>query len=268
MNIAIQDFSCRAGHFDPTVASGVSKGNWTYKARSYHFILLEKATKVTIGEETLSLPIGSLLCVRPGESYTVQLPCSAYYVLLEVTSEAQEAYLNTWPRSLVLCDPDGCAELMRNVAMAEQEGKIRQLIASVMLLSEMLEQECRIQQEASRVPTEKTRETIRRGMEYMDQHFREKCTLNEVAAHVGRSAIYFHDTFEEVTGESPYEYITRLRLNEAKRLLVFTNEEPAEIAVRCGYGSQSYFNYVFKKATGVTPLTYRREQNVCTYMME
>lgn len=264
MNISIRDFSCRAGHFDPTVANGTARGVWTYKARSYHFVLLERATKVTVGDEALSLPAGALLRVSPGENYTVQLPCSAYYVLLEVTDEAQASYLNAWPRSMVLCDAEQCAALMRDVAMAEQEGNGRRLISSVMLLSEMLEQERRIQQEVSRVPTEKTRETIRRGMAYMKEHFREKCTLGEVAAYVGRSAIYFHDTFEEVTGESPYEYITRLRLDEAKKLLAFTSEEPANIAVQCGYGSQSYFNYVFKKAMGVTPLTYRREQNVCT----
>ena len=263
MNISIRDFSCRAGHFDPALASGATRGSWTYTTRSYHLILLERTTRVTIGEETLSLPMDSLLCVHPGETYTVQLPCSAYYVLINTQDEAHKAYMNTWPRTLVLCDAEGCAALMRDIAMAEQEGNARKLISSVMLLSDILEQERRIQRDATRVPTEKTRETVRRGIEYMDEHFREKCTLNEVAAYVGRSAIYFHDTFEEVTGESPYEYITRLRLDEAKRLLAFTSEEPADIAVQCGYGSQSYFNYVFKKAMGITPLTYRREKNNC-----
>jgi AraC-like DNA-binding protein len=200
------------------------------------------------------------VCVRPGETYTVQLPCSAYYVLIGTEDEKHREYLNAWPRTMVLCDADRCAALMRDIAMAEQEENARKMISAVMILADILEQERRIQQDATRVPTEKTRETVRRGIEYMDAHFREKCTLSEVASYVGRSAIYFHDTFEEVTGESPYEYITRLRMNEAKRMLAFTNEEPSDIAVRCGYGSQSYFNYVFKKAMGVTPLTYRREK--------
>ncbi|MBO5898485.1 MAG: helix-turn-helix transcriptional regulator [Clostridia bacterium] len=263
MDISIRDFSCRAGHFDPTLASGATRGGWTYTTRSYHFILLERTTRVTIGDETLSLPMDTLLCVRPGETYTVQLPCSAYYILVGTEDESHKTYLDSWPRTMVLCDAERCAALMRDIAMAEQEENVKKVISAVMILSDILEQERRVQQDASRVPTEKTRETVRRGIEYMDAHFREKCTLEEVASYVGRSAIYFHDTFEEVAGESPYEYITRLRLNEAKRLLAFTSEPPADIAVRCGYGSQSYFNYVFKKAMGITPLTYRRENNKC-----
>ncbi len=261
MKISIRDFSCRAGHFDPAIASGVTRGFWTNTAKTHQFILIERDTRVTVGEEEISLPAGSLLYIRPEETYQVKLPCSAYYVLLDVEPDVREMYFDAWPRAIVLCDAERCAVLMRDVAMAEQENNARRLIAALMHLSELLEQERRIRETATRVPTEKTMKTIRLALSYMEEHFREKCTLNDVAAHVGRSTIYFHDTFEEVTGVSPYEYITRLRLEEAKRMLAFTDEEPADIAVQCGYGSQSYFNYVFKKALGITPLAYRRENN-------
>ena len=51
MNISIRDFSCRAGHFDPALASGATRGSWTYTTRSYHLILLDR----TLSPELLIL---------------------------------------------------------------------------------------------------------------------------------------------------------------------------------------------------------------------
>jgi AraC-like DNA-binding protein len=104
----------------------------------------------------------------------------------------------------------------------------------------------------------KMRDSLRAGLAYIQEHYREKCTLNEIAAHAGRSPIYFHDVFQQVMGVTPYEYIAQLRLAEAKRRLTMTDEDPVDIAQSCGFCSQSYFNFVFKKAMGMTPLNYRR----------
>jgi iron complex transport system substrate-binding protein len=106
--------------------------------------------------------------------------------------------------------------------------------------------------------SQKTQQAVRLGLAYIREHFREKCTLKEIAAASGRSPIYFHDVFKEIMNVTPYEYIAELRLEEAKRQLTLTDLDPAIIAEQCGYCSQSYFNFVFKKSTGMTPLHFRR----------
>ena len=63
--------------------------------------------------------------------------------------------------------------------------------------------------------------------------------------------------FRQVTGMTFKEYLNRVRVEEAERLLTNTDYPIIDIAVACGYRDQSYFTTVFKKYTGLTPRQYR-----------
>jgi AraC family transcriptional regulator len=86
-------------------------------------------------------------------------------------------------------------------------------------------------------------------------------SLSELATLVGLSAEHFCRAFSQSTGLPPHRWLTRLRLERARVLL----EQPgpvsvAEIASAAGYSDPSYFARAFKRATGATPLAYRRER--------
>ena len=85
-----------------------------------------------------------------------------------------------------------------------------------------------------------------------------KNTLEDVAKSVNLSPIYFHKLFSQTTGQTPYEYLLENHLHIAKDLLLCSNKSFTEIAFECGFTSQSYFNYVFKKQVGVTPKQYKK----------
>ena len=68
----------------------------------------------------------------------------------------------------------------------------------------------------------------------------------------------FHNIFSAAVGKTPYEYLTRLRLEEAKRLILMGELSMSEIAEQCGFSSTSYFIQVFHKTAGVSPDKYRR----------
>ena len=68
----------------------------------------------------------------------------------------------------------------------------------------------------------------------------------------------FHDVFIEACGVAPMRYLNRLRLQRAHELLRSSNDGLGQIAIRCGFQSQAYFNRVFKKAFGETPGRLRR----------
>ena len=68
-----------------------------------------------------------------------------------------------------------------------------------------------------------------------------------------------HKLFTEYYGITPSDYILKIRISAAKQLLITKDDSIARIAADCGFSSQSYFNYSFKKQTGLSPLKYRKK---------
>lgn len=99
---------------------------------------------------------------------------------------------------------------------------------------------------------------IRKAISYIDLNITSPITTEELAKHVNLSPTYFHNIFKEYMGITPLEYITTLRLNFAKKHLLETNESIADIAYMHGFSSLSYFSYIFKKNTGVSPVQFRK----------
>ena len=88
---------------------------------------------------------------------------------------------------------------------------------------------------------------------YMD------CSLsaNDVSAHVGISPSYFSSLFNELLQESFSSYLNRIRVEQAKGMLMVTDIPVKEIGFRCGFNSANVFGRVFKKYTGQSPKQYR-----------
>ena len=78
--------------------------------------------------------------------------------------------------------------------------------------------------------------------EYIDQHFREPLTLQELGEALHASPYYLSHVFKEASGYSPMQYLTRRRIGEAQNLLVETDLPIARIAEQVGYDTQNYFN--------------------------
>ena len=72
------------------------------------------------------------------------------------------------------------------------------------------------------------------------------------------SVTYFSETFKTETGKGFSEYLTELRINEAKELLERGDMNVREVAARVGYRSANYFSRVFHRITGTTPSEYER----------
>lgn len=258
MNIVINNFSCAAGMFDNQYTTSSERAATTHVTDSYELLLFDNKGTIAIGDESFTVESGMLVRLNPGETCRVLSRSRVHYLCFNEDGEAIIKYLLECPRTLSLRAPQRLTELIEELSVADDAQDADAVMIAALGISTFLKKELVQIRTSERKLTTKTMNSIDMAVEYMEEHFREKCSLNEVAAHVGRSPIYFHDTFEEVVGKSPCEYITDLRLREAKKLLAFTDTEPAEVAEKSGYGSQSYFNYAFKKALGITPLTYRR----------
>lgn len=96
------------------------------------------------------------------------------------------------------------------------------------------------------------------AVEFMEQHFSEDITLEQLAELTGVSLQHFCRIFRAQTGMRPMEYLARRRVSEAKRLLGSTGKSVAEIAEMTGYRDPTYFGAVFRRYEGTTPTEYRR----------
>ena len=93
---------------------------------------------------------------------------------------------------------------------------------------------------------------------YIDSNFEEKLSLENIANHACFSKYHFHRTFKECYGKTPLEYLTYLRMKNAKVLLA-SQLSTKEVCDRVGYESVSSFVKLFKKMEGVTPSAFSHD---------
>ncbi|HEX6468231.1 MAG TPA: helix-turn-helix transcriptional regulator [Streptosporangiaceae bacterium] len=87
--------------------------------------------------------------------------------------------------------------------------------------------------------------------------FSEPITIDDMARSAMYSRFHFSRVFREVTGVSPGQFLTTVRIQEAKRLLLTTSLTVKEITVRVGYSSVGTFSAKFKDFVGMSPTAYR-----------
>ena len=95
--------------------------------------------------------------------------------------------------------------------------------------------------------------------EYLEQHYAEKITLDELSKQFFINKYYLTRVFKEHFGQSITAYLTSLRITHAKQLLRFSDKSVEKIGLECGLGQLHYFSRVFKEVEGVAPSVYRSQ---------
>ena len=98
---------------------------------------------------------------------------------------------------------------------------------------------------------------IMRAVRYIDVHFREELTLEDVAREVGVSPSYFSAQFHKVIGQTFKSYLVEVRLGYAANLIAGSDGRIAEICQSAGFGDFANFSRAFKKTYGMSPAAYR-----------
>ncbi|MFF9555755.1 helix-turn-helix domain-containing protein [Streptomyces albus] len=102
------------------------------------------------------------------------------------------------------------------------------------------------------------RAAVRAGIALMRQRLADPLALAEIAAEAHLSVFHFIRVFRAATGQTPYRYLTRLRIERAQELLTTTDLPLAHIAQRCGFASPGSLSSAFLAHVGVRPSAYRR----------
>lgn len=109
-----------------------------------------------------------------------------------------------------------------------------------------------------KLPIEGMSKDVFRCIQYISQHPNEAILVDDVAAYIKRSRSYITKKFKEELGFDISSFIMRCKLEEARSLLTYTDKPLSEISSYLCFSSQSYFQNVFKKKYGMTPMQYRK----------
>jgi AraC family transcriptional regulator len=94
--------------------------------------------------------------------------------------------------------------------------------------------------------------------EYIHAHMDQKISLADLATCLHLSVPHFERMFRTTTHQPPYRYVLEIRLERARVLLRRTRLTVAEVALQCGFSSQSHFTAHFTRHTGVSPARFAR----------
>ena len=99
---------------------------------------------------------------------------------------------------------------------------------------------------------------LQTAKQYLHAYMHLPLNILEVAKHASFSEFHFIRCFTSCFGVSPYQYLTHIRVEKAKELILNHNYPLAEVAAICGFGDECIFSKVFKKQFGMPPGVYRK----------
>lgn len=139
------------------------------------------------------------------------------------------------------------------VVQARQHEAVVKLLTIFAQHLAMLSNQVIVQQENAEPPV------IAKAKEFITEHQTENLRLGHVARAVNTSTFYFCKMFKKETGINFTDYLSRVRIEKSKNLLLNPNLRVSEIAFEVGFQSLTHFNRVFKKILGQSPTEYRSQ---------
>lgn len=112
----------------------------------------------------------------------------------------------------------------------------------------------------------KPNDTIRDIISYVNDHYKEKISLDNIAAQTGFSREYFCRFFKQHMGVTFLQYLNEVRISHAGRLLMNTDMSVAEVMRTSGFTNQTIFNRTFKELYGMTPRHARNSSSEDKYL--
>lgn len=100
-------------------------------------------------------------------------------------------------------------------------------------------------------------EPVTAALKFMETQYHRFLTLEQIAAEAGMSKYHFCRLFVKHTGVTPIHHLTKIRIEEASRLLRQTRQPVAAVAAATGFDNSSYFGKVFRKLMGASPQQFR-----------
>lgn len=242
-----------------------SKGPSVYKRRKlehYALFVIVKGTAILSADTKLHVfSPDSVVFGRPGQFVWIEseLPPEGriYALYFDLEEVPDRSFPLAGQLQVALGEEDAalCAELAGHWRSANGLMRMRSQAAFYELL-------CAIVRSASLENAEGLKGDLARIKQYMEQHYREEITIEQLADEMNVSARHFRRLFKDAYKISANEYLTQLRISRAKQLFSGTEEQFSDIACQVGYPNETHFRRMFKQQVGMPPALYTRNRKI------
>lgn len=202
-----------------------------------------------------------VICAKPGQIRHTRLPFKCYYIHM---------ILNTGTLYDILADTPVFIEAKRSAeyrkifeglnkhSNSPLESDRIKMFSLILELIYLLDKDSKKQIHRDMLKNGNY-EIIENVIKYIKENLTSDLSLNAVASYASLSPIHFHNCFKAATGKTLHEYVEEQRIKKAAGLLGSTDATLTEISYECGFSSQSYFSYAFKRKMKMTPREYAKE---------
>lgn len=247
------------GMFDATTYFAPKKITKNRKTSMFEIeIPLEEGGFSVVDENKTRIAPNLIICAKPGQVRHTELPFRCWYAHIMIDEGAVFDILGRLPNHFSTAKPEKYVKLfseMHRYFQSGVEGDALMLQSLMLKLVYMLDAEVEFPGNANAKNNGKD-VLMERAIRFIDENFVNELKLEEIAAHVSLSPIYFHHRFRNATGKTPHDYVLEKRIKKAEGLLMAANMSISQVAYESGFSSQSYFTYAFKKHKGVSPREY------------
>lgn len=204
---------------------------------------------------------GNIIFARYGDIRCSKNKFLCYYLHLDMESKT-ENLLKSIPTFTNAIDYSVLEECFTEIIKIYEDGEKRQLLiqSKIFELFDLISEQNNTNERINNIKSGITPETIRDAVDYINENYSENITLKSIAEHANFSPIYFHKMFTAYMGMTPHAYLSKKRLETAKLMLLTTELSMSEIVEKCGFSSNSYFDFHFKKEFGITPSDFRKRK--------
>lgn len=223
-------------------------------------IPIEDGGVTYINSEGMVVEPSFVICAKPGQTRQTRLPFKCYYIHFMINRGALYNTLMDM-QSFVKTDRfDKYKELFERMhkyfeTAVEADEIILQSL--VMELIYTLAKDSHSLQKREQIKTNNY-EVIEKAIKYIKDNITSDLSLDTVSAYAGMSPIHFHNCFKTATARTLRQYVEEQRIRKAANMLITTDCTLADIAYECGFSSQAYFSYAFKRKMHMTPREYAK----------
>lgn len=256
---------CKYGVFDTNIARPGKKRSAIRCTELFEIeYYITASGKAIINDRTHEIAPGTLLCAKPGQKRSSVFPFRCYFLHIRLSKDSPyRQLLENLPDFYQIIDSHIYNKIFKSLIdhlLREGYNPESDFInAKLLELFYYLQRDSQNNRNCLDQFDNNRYRFIPQVLEYIHQNYQKQITLADMASLAGYSPNYFHNVFRRVMGITPQEYLMEQRLQQAKWLLVHTENSLSQIAYECGFSSQSHLCSRFKRYVFCTPGEYRKQ---------
>lgn len=204
---------------------------------------------------------GMVSLPKPGQTVKMCHPYKCYFLNIGTADPELQELFDSLPEMFAVWNMDEVIEhlqqmmLLKPINSLHKQLRLQSHACSIIAILSR----CGQNKDQSVPNVFQHRKTLVMVDKYMRSHVSEPLSLNDLAKKSNLDPTYFHKLYTAAFGATPAQRLLRYRIKAAKTGLLSGNKSLSDLAEQCGFSSQTYFCYKFRKVTGMTPTQYREQ---------